>query len=153
MKSKLILSALVASLAVGTAFADCTFTYVNKSSHPVTVQGYFLEGGDAQTPQGWVTVAPTQQATQVRQGKKCSSIYQHSGQVATRVDLKNNSGYWVGNKGFLFAADRSYSHYSGDFAKSDDGQNVTLSNGSKISGKEFKVFICDSSISSDNCTK
>lgn len=150
MKNKLVLSALLASLAIGTAFADCTFTYVNTSSHPVTLQGYFLEAGDAKTDEGWVTVAPTQQLTQVRQGKKCNSIYQHSGQIATRIDLKNNSAYWIGNKGFLFAADRSYPHGT---ATSDDGQPVTLSDGIKVSGKEFKVVICSSSVNSDDCSK
>ena len=153
MKSKLILSALVASLAVGTAFADCTFTFVNKSSHPVTLQGYFMDSGDAQTAQGWITVAPTQQETQVRQGGKCSDIFKHSGQVSTRVDLKNKSGYWIGNKGFLFASDRSYSHTAADTAKSDDNQPITLSNGAKISAKEFKVFVCNPDITSDNFVK
>lgn len=151
MKSKLILSALLSSVLLGTAFADCTFTFINKSSSPVTVQGYFLEAGDAVSDEAWVTVDPTRQISQVRSGKKCNAIYKHTGQVATRIDLKDNSGYWIGDKGFLFAADRSYSHYSGDRAKSDSGKDITLSNGIKISAKEFKVYICDGSVDSDDC--
>jgi hypothetical protein len=117
----------------------------------VTLQGYFLENGDGLSEQAWVTVPPTQQLTQVRSGKKCNSIYQHTGQVVTRIDLKNNSGYWIGNKGFLFAADRSYSHYTADRAKSNDGKEITLSNAAKITGKDFKVFICDGKTDSNNC--
>jgi hypothetical protein len=151
MKSKVVLPALVAALSVSSAFADCSFTFVNKSTHPVTIQGFFLEGGDATADSAWITVGPTRQITQVRSGKKCNAIYKHTGQVATRVNLKNNSGYLIGNKGFFFAADRSYSHYTGDRALADDGKPVTLSNGQKITSKEFKVFICEGSVDGDQC--
>ncbi len=134
------------------AAADCNFTYVNKSTHPVTLQGYFLEDGDGLSDTGWITVEPTRQVVQVRTGKKCSSIYKHSGQLETRINLKNASGYWIGNKGFLFAADRSYSHYRNkDHALADDNAPVVLSNGTKVSVKEMKVFICDAKIDSDDC--
>ena len=70
MKSKLILSTLLSSVLLGTAFADCTFTFINKSSSPVTVQGYFfLEAGDTVSDEAWVTVDPTRQISQVRSGK------------------------------------------------------------------------------------
>jgi|GEM_PF-3296519 len=151
MKLRLILATAVAISAMSTVYADCSFTYINKSHVPVTLQGYFLENGDGQSKDAWITVDPTRQVTQVRGGKKCNTVYKHSGQVATRVDLKNSSGYWIGNKGFLFAADRSYSHYSGDRALADDGSKVTLSNGAKITGKEFKVVICQPDVDSDNC--
>lgn len=150
MKLKLLLSIAATSFVLN-AFADCSFTYVNKSHSPVTLQGYFLDDGDGQTKEGWITVDPTRQITQVRGGKKCNSLYHRTGQVTTRIDLKNSSGYWIGNKGFLFAADRSYSHNSGDKAIGDDGNKVTLSNAAKISAKEFKVFICPPNVDSDNC--
>lgn len=150
MKNKLILS-LLSAMSINLTFADCSFTFVNKSDHSVTLQGFFLEKGDQQSNQGWITVEPTRQITQVRTGDRCNASFKHSGQVATRVNLKNSSGYWIGNKGFLFAADRSYSHYSGNYAIADDGSNVTLSNGEKISRKEFKVSICDSNVENDDC--
>lgn len=142
---------IFAVAAISTVYADCSFTFVNKSHAPVTVQGYFLENGDALSKDAWITVDPTRQITQVRGGKKCNAVYKHSGQVVTRIDFKNSSGYWIGNKGFLFAADRSYSHYSSDRALADDGSKVTLSNGAKITGKEFKVVICQPDVDSDNC--
>ncbi len=151
MKSKLLLS-LLALTAANVVFADCSFTFVNKSHEPVTLQGYFLDDGDGLTKEGWITVDPTRQVTQVRGGKKCNSLYHRTGQVTTRVDLKNSSGYWIGNKGFLFAADRSYSHYaSGNNAIADNGDKVTLSNAQKISAKEFRVVICSPNLDSDDC--
>lgn len=149
MKYKLLFTLAVSVFSI--AYADCSFTYINKSHAPVTLQGYFLENGDQQSKDAWITVDPTRQVTQVRSGKKCNTVYKHSGQVDTRIDLKNSSGYWIGNKGFLFAADRSYSHYSGDRALADDGTKVTLSNAAKISGKEFKVVICQPDVDSDSC--
>jgi hypothetical protein len=151
MKKKLSLCALLSTLVVSTAFADCTFTFVNKSKTAVTLQGYFLDDGDALSDQAWLTVGPTREINQVRTGKKCTAIYKHTGELSTRVDLKNNSGYWNGNKGFLFAADRSYSHYTGSYAKSDTESAITLSNAVKVSGADFKVYICDASVDPDDC--
>ena len=151
MKIKLFLSVLVATLAISFSYADCSFTYVNKSKHPVTLQGFFLDDGDAQTPEAWITVDSTRQITQVRTGKKCNSLYHKTGQITTRINLKNSTGYWIGNKGFLFASDRSYSHYSGAHAEADDGADISLSNAQKVSAKEFKVFICETSVDSDDC--
>ena len=151
MKLKLLLSFL-ATVIASTAYADCSFTYVNKSHYTVTLQGYFLDDGDGLTNEGWVSVEPTRQVTQVRGGKKCNSLFHHTGQLVTRIVLKNNSGYLIGNKGFLFAADRSYSHYAnGNSAMADDGSKITLSNAQRINGKEFKVVICNANIDSDDC--
>lgn len=151
MQLKFILG-LITGMVIASAYADCCFTFVNKSHETVTVQGYFLENGDGLSKDTWITVEPTREVTQVRGGsKKCNAVYKHSGQIATRVDIKNGSGYWIGNKGFLFAADRSYSHYAGERALADDGSPITLSNGGKISGKEFKVVICQADVDSDSC--
>lgn len=151
MKKKLAIGALLSALTVNIAFADCTFTFVNKSKTAVTLQGYFLDDGDGISDQAWLTVGPTREINQVRSGKKCTAIYKHTGELSTRVNLKNNSGNWSANKGFLFAADRSYSHYIGNFAKSDTESDITLSNAVKVSGSDFKVFICDSSVDPDDC--
>ena len=150
MQFKIIVGGIFVGL-LANSFADCNFTYVNKTHSSVTLQGYFLDDGDGQSKDAWVTVEPTRQITQVRGGKKCNALLHHTGQVVTRVDLKNASGYWIGNKGFLFAADRSYSHTSADKALADDGDKITLSNASKITGAEFKVVICAPEMDSDNC--
>lgn len=152
MKFKLLLSALIFFIIEHVVLADCTFVYINKSKSPVTLQGYFMENGDAKNPQGWVTIDPTREVTQVRGGTvKCNSLFKHSSELVTRVDLKNGSGYWIGNKGILFAADRCYSHYAKNRAVADDGNEVTLSNEIKVNSKQFRVVICDPSIDKNNC--
>lgn len=151
MRNRLLMVGLSTALMLQVVNADCNFIYVNKSAHSVTLQGYFLEGGDVVNTTGWITIEPTRQVVQVRSGNKCNAIYKHSGQVATKIDLKNGSGYWIGNKGFLFAADRSYAHYSANRAAADDGANITLSNENKITAKEFKVFMCNANIDSNDC--
>lgn len=132
-------------------FADCKFVFVNNSAHPVTLQGFFLSGGESQTSTGWVTVAAGENAEQARIGGKCDAVYQHTGQMITKISLKSNSGYWLGNKGFLFVADRSYSTYTLSRALADDGAEITLSNGIHITSTKFEVFICDGTTNSDEC--
>lgn len=153
MSRKLILALVFGFgfLKVSIAFADCKFVFVNNSTHQVTLQGFFLSGGESQTDNGWIQVADGDTAEQLRTGGKCDGVYQHTGQMVTRVNLKNDSGYWLGNKGFLFTADRSFSTYATNRALADDGAELTLSNGARITSNQFKVFICDATVNSDEC--
>lgn len=136
---------------VANAFADCQFTFINNSTHPVTLQGFFLSGGESYNDLAWVTVEAGDKIEQLRKGGKCDAVYQHTGQMVTRVNLKNNSGYWLGNKGFLFAEDRSYSSYKASRALADDAAEISLSNGIAVTSSKFKVFICDGTVNSDDC--
>lgn len=38
---------------VANAFADCQFTFINNSTHPVTLQGFFLSGGESYNDLAW----------------------------------------------------------------------------------------------------
>lgn len=136
---------------VNNVFADCRFTFVNNSTHQVTLQGFFLSSGESQTNTRWVSVAAGETVEQSRIGGKCDAVYRHTGQMVTRISLKNDSGYWLGNKGFLFVADRSYSTYASSRALADDGAEITLSNGAHMTPSQFEVFICDGTVNSDDC--
>lgn len=143
------------------SYADCTFIVENKTSHPVTVQGFYLENGEGMQESAWVLAKPHSTIKQTRVSDlACNDTYQHSGELVTKIELKNDSGEWKGNKGLLFADDKSYACIenkapSGDGiiakAQADDKANITLSNGIKISDNTFKVKICDVDTDSDDC--
>ena len=151
MWRSLALAFIFVFFGMANVFADCQFTYVNNSNHPVTLQGFFLSGGESQNDLMWVTLKAGSKAKQLRIGGKCDAVYLHTGQMVTRVNLKNNSGYWLGNKGFLFVDDRSYSTYKANRALADDGAEISLSNGVEVTSRQFKVFICDGTVNSDDC--
>lgn len=149
---KLSLTVLLYGLLQANSYADCTFEVVNNSSHPVTVQGFYQENGDEMDSKNWLTVQPSTTGTQVRNGTvSCNANYRHSGELVTKIVLKNSSGYWIANKGFLFSTDRSYANIGTDMALSDDESPITLSNGIPIKADKFRVLICDDSVDSDDC--
>lgn len=156
MNNKLLMSIFILSAA--NSFADCTFTYVNQSQHPLTVQGYFIEGGDPISSNSWVLVASGQTVTQKRIGTNaCNSKLTKSNGIATRINLKNNSGYcWVNkDKNVVsrwFSSDKCYSYYTaGSNALSDNHEPITLSDGVAISKTDFKIFICDARVKPEDC--
>lgn len=149
---KLSLLVLLYGVLQANTYADCTFEMVNNSDHPVTVQGFYLDNGDDLDSKNWLTVPPASTLTQVRNGTvSCNANYKHSGQLVTKVALQNSSGYWIGNKGFMFASDRSYANIGTDQAMSDDESSITLSNGIPITATKFKIVICNDSVDSDDC--
>lgn len=144
---------LLVSMVNFYVYADCTFKFINNSNHPVTLRANF-QGVTSTNNSDWITLAPSGESQQVIVGSyKCNNAYMQAGQMVSRIDLRNNSGYWVGNKGFLFASDRSYSSYTGNASRAiaDDGAPITLSNGLSVSVKQFKVYICNDDTYSDDC--
>lgn len=154
MKLKAIFAGVCSMGILISANADCNFTVENKTSHPVTMQGYFLEGGSAINDNNWMTAKPNQTATQLVAGEKnCDAIYKHSGRLVTRMDIKNGSGYWLGNEGLLFVKNKSFAYTTAANQKAvaDDKAMVTLSNGVPVKKQDFTVVICDNAISADDC--
>lgn len=149
---KFIFTIALGSALIKNVFADCTFVYENKTPHPVTLQGFFLDNGDNLSSKNWIVAESNTKTEQTRVGSVgCNATYQHSGELVTKVVLQNNSGYWVGDKGFLFATDRSYANIGSGKAIADDESSITLSNGIPVSKNKFKILICDSSVDSDDC--
>lgn len=151
MKQRFLFS-LVAGVLSTSAFADCTFVYENKTDHPVTVQGFFDTGDNKPVGTNWIVAESNTTTTQKISGdNKCNAIFRHSGQLLARIALKNDSGYWTGNKGFLFSTDRSYASIGENKAFADDKENITLSNGLPVTENKFHVMICNADVNSDDC--
>lgn len=135
-------------------YADCTFVFVNKTAHPLTVQGYFYNRGDNINDEAWISIPPTQKIFQVRSGSaNCKSVIKHTSEISARINLKNGSGDWHANAGFLgIFGDKIYSsttHNKQAFA--DNGSPVTLSSNMRFTKKEYPVFICAADINPDQC--
>lgn len=153
MKKKCVLAgiAVIYSMSV---FADCSFVFVNKTPHDVTLTGFYIDNNsDVLESSNWVTAKANQTTTQLRGDiANCNSSYNHSGELITRIKLKNNTGSWIATKGFLFATDRSYASVaSNTTVLSDDESAITLSNGMPITRDQFKVMICTDDVDSDEC--
>lgn len=143
---------LILSVVSASSFADCSFEVINHTANPVTLQGYFIENGEKKSPTSWITVKPNSSVTQVRSSKDsvCNSSLQHSGSLSTKVELKNKSGYWIGNKG-VFSADQSYASLEHEKSLADNDKEITLSNGMEVSENKFRVAICNGEVDSDDC--
>lgn len=143
---------LLLSIASASSFADCSFEITNHTAYPVTLQGYFIENGDKKSSTSWITVKPNSSVTQVRSSKDsvCNSSLKYSGSLATKVELKNKSGYWIGNKG-IFSADQSYASLEYDKSLADNDKAITLSNGVEVNENKFRVAICNEEVDSDDC--
>lgn len=152
MRKQLLLT-LSAVAFVSSASADCNFIYDNKTDHAVTLRGYFDNSDNTNpTMSKWVLVESNATTVQKITGnERCNDIFHHSGQLLARVSLQNGSGYWTGNKGFLFSTDRSYANIGASKAFADDQSEITLSNGIPVTAQEFKVMICDADVNSDDC--
>lgn len=142
----------ILSVVSATSFADCSFEITNHTAHPVTLQGYFIENGEKKSSTSWVTVKPNSSLTQVRSSKDavCNSNLKYSGSLATKVELKNKSGYWIGNKG-LFTSDQSFASLEHSKSLADNDKEITLSNGVEVNENKFSVAICDENVDSDDC--
>ena len=66
MWRSLALVVIFVFFGMANVFADCQFTYVNNSNHPVTLQGFFLSGGESQNDLTWVTLKADSKAKQLR---------------------------------------------------------------------------------------
>lgn len=143
---------LILAVASGYSFADCSFEITNHTAHPVTLQGYFVEKGEYKSPTSWITVKPNSSVTQVKSSKEsvCNSSLQRSGTLATRIELKNKSGYWVGNSG-IFSSDQSFASIEHAKSLADNDKAITLSNGIEVNENKFRVAICDEQTDSDDC--
>lgn len=152
MKKRFVLAgvSIICSINV---FADCSFVFVNKTPHDVTLKGFYIDNSNVLESSNWVTAKANQTTTQLLSDvADCNSSYNHSGELITRIKLKNNTGSWIGTKGFLFATDRSYTSVgSNTTVLSDDESAITLSNGMPITRDQFKVMICTDDIDSDEC--
>lgn len=143
---------LILSVISASSFADCSFEIINHTAHPVTLQGYFIEDGEKKSSTSWITVKPNSSVTQVRVSKDsvCNSSLHNSGSLATKVELKNKSGYWIGNKG-LFSSDQSYASLEHSKSVADNDKAITLSNGLEVNENKFRVAICNEDVDGDDC--
>ncbi len=139
-------------LACGVAYADCNISIVNKSNYPVTFAGVFKSESGVVNNLPWVTVAAKSKFTQGVDGlDSCNVVYKYSESMALGVQLKNSTGLWVGDKGFLYGKDSSYAKVSSSGAKSDTNQSITLSNGLDVTEDTFNIRVCDALVTSDEC--
>lgn len=134
-------------------YADCTFVYSNKTTHPVTLQGFFVKGGDGVNQDAWVTVPATRKLAQIRSGSNdCKSALTHTSEIAAKVNLKNGTGGWHANSGIFGFGDKVYStSANAKQAVADDGSNIILSSQTGLLSKEYRVDICDDSITPGQC--
>lgn len=159
--SSLTAGAFAEEASAGKDVAKCEFVYNNKTDHAVTLQGYFMDAKDdsgAKDADNWIVVKPNSKVTQIRVGSTCEKTLkrsngQSSGQIASKVDLKNDSGFWLANKGLMpWMDDKSFSRYTGaSRATADDGVEVTLSDETVVTKKQFNVSICNSDVGDSDC--
>ncbi len=148
---KMLLYIIAVVIFISYVNADCTFVYDNRTTHPVTLQGGYIDKGES-VDSNWIIAEPNSTTEQTKSGTvDCNAVLNHSAQIITKIVLKNNSASWVGNKGFLFASDRSFANVYNGGAIADDESGVTLSNGAFIGKNKFSVIICDLSTDSNEC--
>ena len=136
----------------GLSYADCNINVKNKTDFPVTFSGFYTSESGVQSQFSWKTVAANSIQTQVLYGvDSCISMHKDAEDLSVGIKLKNGSGFWVGDKGFIFSSDRSYSAITDTGALNDANSKITLSNGLKITHSDFSVVICIASLTSDEC--